>query len=386
MRFLSRPARWLAACLPAATPVSRRERLRASAGALIGIALTLSLTYAALGSTGGIPLLIAPIGASAVLLFGVPASPLAQPWSLLGGNLVSGLIGITCARWIADPNVAAALAVALALGAMFALRCVHPPSGAVALTAVLGGPVVHAMGYGFLLAPLGINSVLLLGSAIFYHRVTGHRYPHVARPVAQASAGAAEGLGFTRADLEAVLASRDELMDVDTGDLESLMRETELRAYGRRLNDLDCSRIMSSDIKYVGPDVAGHAAWEILRRHNIKALPVVDDSRRVVGIVTRADLLAHTRGDGVAQMARGLPWKWRRSGRQPMVRELMTSQVRTVDARQAVADLVPLFADYGHHHLPVVDAQKRLCGMITQSDLVQGLYRARLDDALPIAA
>src|SRR5450830_1606221 len=81
--------------------------------------------------------LIAPMGASAVLLFAVPASPLAQPWSIIGGNLVSALVGVSYAKLVAEPALAAALAIALAIACMFALRCIHPPSGAVALTAVL---------------------------------------------------------------------------------------------------------------------------------------------------------------------------------------------------------------------------------------------------------
>src|SRR5258706_10586585 len=98
-------------------------------------------------AAANIPLLVAPMGASAVLLFAVPASPLAQPWSIIGGNLVSATVGVACAALIGNPVHAAALAVAVAVGAMFALRCIHPPSGAVALTAGLGGPAGHAMGF-----------------------------------------------------------------------------------------------------------------------------------------------------------------------------------------------------------------------------------------------
>ena len=102
------------------------------------------------------PWFIAPMGASAVLLFAVPSSPLAQPWSIIGGNLVSRadrrhLRAPACRhrRWPAR------LAGSLAIGAMFSLRCLHPPSGAVALTAVLGGPAVQALGYAFVLVARG---------------------------------------------------------------------------------------------------------------------------------------------------------------------------------------------------------------------------------------
>ncbi len=213
--------------------------MRSCLGALIGIAFTSGSMRLLLGPTANIPLLVAPMGASAVLLFAVPASPLAQPWSLIGGNLVSAAIGVTCASLIGDPTLAAALAVALSICGMFALRCVHPPSGAVALTAVLGGPAIHALGYRFVLEPIAIQSAALLAAALAYHVATGHRYPHAHRP-SRAATGNAVGepphAGFTRADFEAVLKRRSEMLDIDPDDLEALLHEVELQAMSRGFN------------------------------------------------------------------------------------------------------------------------------------------------------
>src|SRR6201990_15493 len=141
--------RWLASFMPGPILLKWPERIRSSAGAFIGLALTATLMQVSSGASAAFPMLIAQMGASAVLLFAVPASPLAQPWSLIGGNLVSAIIGVTCAAFIPDLGVASAVAVAGAIGSMFALRCLHPPSGAVALTAVLGGSAVHQLGYQF---------------------------------------------------------------------------------------------------------------------------------------------------------------------------------------------------------------------------------------------
>ena len=82
------------------------------------------------------------MGASALLLFAIPSSPLAQPWSIVGGNTVSALIGLLVSRYVPEPAVAAGCAVAFAIAAMSLLRCLHPPGGAAALTAALGGPAV----------------------------------------------------------------------------------------------------------------------------------------------------------------------------------------------------------------------------------------------------
>jgi len=124
---------WLRSFIPQKTAVDRFERMRASVGALFGILLTGLLSYLILPQSAATVWLIAPMGASAVLLFAVPSSPLAQPWSIIGGNLVAALVGVTCGKLIGEPALAAALAIALAIGCMFALRCIHPPSGAVAL-------------------------------------------------------------------------------------------------------------------------------------------------------------------------------------------------------------------------------------------------------------
>src|SRR5690606_24949628 len=118
---------------PSIVPTSFRERLRASLGALVGIAATGFVSTLALGTSNtALPLLIAPMGASAVLLFAAPSSPLAQPWSIIGGNSIASLVGITCALTIGDPLLSASLAVALSIVLMLMANCLHPPSGAVA--------------------------------------------------------------------------------------------------------------------------------------------------------------------------------------------------------------------------------------------------------------
>ncbi len=331
-----------------------------------------------LGPDTRIPFLVAPMGASAVLLFAVPASPLAQPWSIIGGNLVSATVGVACASWLADPVSAAALAVAVATGAMFALRCVHPPSGAVALTAVLGGPAVHALGFRFVLEPIAIQSMALLASALVYHAVTGHRYPHTGRQNAddKASGNAATNAGITRGQLDALVKRRDELLAIDPGDLELLLREAQMLVNARSAGALTCADVMSCNVVSVSRGTRAAAAWSVLKRHHVKALPVIDDTRHVVGIVTRANLVER-RAFGVPLQPKIplLRWLKRNKVPAPVVGELMTTAVCTVTTGTPIADLIPIFANSGHHHIPVLDVHQRLVGMITQADLISGLYR-----------
>lgn len=225
---------WCRDYLPAPIQIPLREQLRSGLGALIGILITAVIAYFFIGAVANLPLLAAPLGASAVLLFGVPASPLAQPWALMCGNLIGAVVGVSCAHLIAMPLLAAAVAVAVTVLLMFSLRCVHPPSGAVAITAVLGGSTIHALGYGFVLYPVGINSLALLASAIAYHRLTGHCYPHRAA-IRTPPPGQEATEMFTRTDLDAILRRRTEILDVDVGDLEWMLEEIARERHRRRM-------------------------------------------------------------------------------------------------------------------------------------------------------
>jgi CBS domain-containing membrane protein len=224
---------WLRGFLPVQTKTSASERLRASCGACVGIILAAILSALVAGQAGATPLLIAPMGASAVLLFALPASPLAQPWSILAGNLLSAFVGVTAALLIPSPLIAAAVATGVATGLMAVLRCTHPPSGAVALTAVLGGPSVLAAGYHFLLVPVLLNSILLTLSALVYNNLTGVSYPHKAHAPAHPHLPA-RPLVVTEADFDAVLTDYGEALDIDREDLRRIYEELVGRAEERR--------------------------------------------------------------------------------------------------------------------------------------------------------
>jgi CBS domain-containing membrane protein len=368
---------FLSRLLPDLAPVSKRERLRAAAGALVGILATGLVCRAAVGSEAALPILIAPMGASAVLLFAVPASPLAQPWSILGGNLVAALVGVTAGAWVADPFVAAACAIGVAIALMMALRCLHPPSGAVALTAVLGGPAIRELGYGFVLWPVGANSLLLLGAALLFNNLTGRAYPHL-RPAGPRTADPAPAarLGFRASDLDAALEDFDQLLDVDRSDLEQILRRVQMRVYGRRSGQTTCAAIMSRDVIAVAPEASLAEALRLLRRHRIKALPVTDERARVLGIVTQTDLLdkaAWDRSGPRLGLARRLLLTVER-GRAPhgCAADIM-SAVKPVGPDTPVADLVLRMSEAGLHHLPVVDPDGRLVGIVSQTDLVPAL-------------
>ncbi len=124
-------------------------------------------------------LLIGSIGASAVLVYGAPRSPLSQPRNLIGGHLVSALIGVACWKLLhPHPWLAAALAVSSAIAVMHALRVLHPPGGATALIAVVGSPDVHALGFFYALMPATLAPLILLAVALLVNNIARtRRYP-----------------------------------------------------------------------------------------------------------------------------------------------------------------------------------------------------------------
>lgn len=206
------------------------DRLVACIGATICLALTMFVCMQLELTAADLPLIVAPLGASAVLIFAVPASPLAQPWSVVGGNTISALVGVAIFQHVADPMLAAGLSVGLAILAMSLCRCLHPPGGAAALTAVIGSQGIHAAGYGFAFAPVALNSIAIVSLAMFFHRMSGHSYPH--EPVPDAAAAQAAGLHLE--DIDRALAELPDSFDISREDLDVLLSKAEAHALARR--------------------------------------------------------------------------------------------------------------------------------------------------------
>lgn len=366
---------WWRAFLPAGTRINTKERVRAVAGGLVGISVVAMLSHLAGGLMGvGWAWLAAPLGASAVLVFAAPASPMAQPWSVVGGNTVSALAGIAGVHGmhlLGTPELAAGLAVGTAIALMLALRCLHPPGGATALMMVLGGisnPV-------FAFYPVMLNSVLLVAAGVAYNHATRRPYPHAQLTPALQPASAAD------LDLDAVLARYNQVLDISLDDLKALLSETQLRAYDRKLADVRCADIMSRDLVTVEFGTPLQEAWALLRERRIKALPVVDRTRRIVGIITVADFMRAAELDvyeGFDEKLRKLIRSSRltHTDKPEVVGQIMTRNVRVAGEQRRLVELVPLFGSTGHHHIPIIGEAGKLTGMITQSDLVAALGRA----------
>lgn len=219
------------------------EKWVSGAGGLTGMLGVMLVSQAYLGLSGSAGL-VASMGASAVLLFAVPHGPLSQPWAVLGGHMVSAIIGVACVKLNAQPIVASALAVALAISAMYYLRCIHPPGGATALTAVAGGDAVHTLGFHYVLTPVLLNvCVILLVAILFNWSFPWRRYPAVwARKQNQPAAPAArEQLDerFSREELSSAVGTLGPSLGISQDTLETLCSLAAGNAESGRLRPAD---------------------------------------------------------------------------------------------------------------------------------------------------
>lgn len=216
--------------------VSHTERLVSALGSLLVILMVFYTSRLYLGPTATL-LIVPSMGASAVLLFAVPHGALSQPWNVLGGHLVAAVIGVSCAMLVPHQISAAALAVGLAVGAMHYLRCIHPPGGATALAAVIGGEATLALGYQFVFTPILINVLTMLVVAVlFNYPFHWRRYPAwLANRERPATEQAPEQQAIEHADLVSALSQIDSFIDVSEHDLLRIYELATNRAEQRQL-------------------------------------------------------------------------------------------------------------------------------------------------------
>lgn len=326
-----------------------RDRMLACTGALVGIGLTGLISGFAATDAQQMLWLVPPMGASAVLLFAVPASPMAQPWPAIGGNVVSALVGLLVAHNMPLSALSAGIAVGVAIGVMSLLRCLHPPGGAAALVGLFAGA---SSSYAFPLLPVGLNAVVLVATAWVYHRFAGHSYPHVAAPPPAKTTASELPWTFSRADLDAALDRTGETFDIDVNDLERLLREIEQRALARSYRDLTCADIMHGGVVAARLTMPVDEVRALLVQHDVRRLPILDDDGRIVGAVGLRELSASSASLG----------------------ETMTAAT-TAEPDTPAIGLLDRFAVDRVHAVFIVDAERRPMGVVTEADWLAVLRR-----------
>jgi CBS domain-containing membrane protein len=216
---------------PHVTPVTLTEKLRGALGASIAI-LLLGLAVRILPQFGYPPLMLASMSAAALLLFATPHSPMAQPWPLIGGNLLAALLGLIFSFSGLDFPLAAGCAIALSIFFMHMLKCLHPP-GAATLIWVLDSAQSHHLGWMDALYIVAINSAIMLLLALLINNlVPGRQYP-AAVAHTPAHPQRKEAITLERADIEWAASHMDGVIDVSVEDLEEIYELAAQHARGR---------------------------------------------------------------------------------------------------------------------------------------------------------
>lgn len=360
--------------LPEASSVSWSERLRAVFGVTLGLLAMISfgLLLERYGSVS--PWIVASMGASACLLFVLPSSPMAQPWAVIGGSCISALVGIICTHFVHELILLIPLSVGVAILSMFALRCLHAPAAALALLIPLNGLVE----FSFVLFPVLGNAVLLVLCAVIYNSLTGKPYPHRSKASVGSSLIKKRDRQIEDEEISAVLERYNQVIDISKDDLANLISQVEHGAYQKKLQSILCRNIMTRDVMYVNMDSPLDQAWNLLRMRHVKALPVIDGARRVLGIITLEDFLKSAAVDFHQTFGQRIRGFMRTTvpglGSLPnAVGQVMSKPVRVISEDRNMLDLAEIFCGDGHHHIPVINDDRQLVGMITQSDFVKAI-------------
>ena len=326
---------------------------------------------------------VAPFGATSVLLFAVPNSPLAQPWSAVVGNIVAALVGVAVCLTVADPALRVALAVGLAIAATILCRALHPPAGAVAMTAALNPEAIAHLGFWFALAPIAVGTIALVILAMVYARITGRHYPF--RQFDDPSKhqtedrNPAERLGLSEDELAGILDRYRHSFNLGVEDLSRLIGAAEMQAAAHITAPLTSQDIMSTNLISVEPETALGEVAALFRRHKFTSLPVVDKDERFLGIIFQIHLIQQAREDAL-RLKRGyfstLGRLLDRNREMPVkagdVMEVAGPRV-TTDAPVGV--LLPMMAIEDVDAVPVVE-RGRVVGIVTRTDLIAALARA----------
>lgn len=358
--------------LPPPLNIPPKEWLRAGIGALLGLFLAGWLTSMAYGPSIALHLL-GPLAASAVLVFAVHSGPLAQPWPVLGSYALAGAVGLAMREGFGPELWVAAAALGISILVMCLLRCLHPPGGGVAVSAVLADTGLTAMG-DHLLEPVLLNALILVSVAIAYNRLTGVRYPKGAVPRKDLHHThdplPGERVGIRGEDLDQALEELGEFVDVTRDELERIILATEQHALQRSLGGITAASVMSRDVQFATPDTTLEQAWKMLASHHLKTLPVLQHGK-LVGIVSLSDLV------GPAMQRGRCGWRGLFGRKAVRMAQVMSTRVVSVSSQHPLERLLPLLCEQGLHCLPVLDDDK-LVGVITQTDLIAGLKRQLL--------
>jgi CBS domain-containing membrane protein len=358
-----------------AAALSPRERWLSALAGLVGILLMQGI-LAVLPAGPGISYLLAPLGASSVILFALPHSPLAQPWSLAGGLFISALIGHFCGLWIAPAFLAVGVALGLAIWVTAWLRCIHPPGGAMAVVFALSA---QQQPTSLLTALLNVGAALM-AVLVVNNLIPGRRYPQCLPATQVAKKDRPVRRSIRHEDIQHALEKLDTYLDISEDDLVRIYDLATTHAHQRHDRRI-CSEVMSAPAISVEFATELNEAWGLMQANHLHGLPVVDRSQRVIGVLTLDNFLRHVEpdgeqgiGDNIRRLLRATPSAY--SDKPEVVGQIMSNHFARAQTTTQVSEIAALLASADHPVIiPVLDESQRLAGVLTQTDLLAAIYQ-----------
>ena len=311
-------------------------------------------------------------------------SEVAQPRSVISSYFFAALVGLVCTHVIPHAVLAAAVAVALTVWLMIKFNGIHPPGGALVLLMVLDGPVGVTQTWQTL-SLVAVNVLLMLLFAWLINTwLLGRPYPYRANPDKGQTHNTRDlapmqRSGLDHQDLASAVTALNTFVDIQEAELVALYNLAVEHAFERHIG-LACGDVMSRDVITVKTDSHIELAWNRLRHHKVKALPVLDHADRLVGILSVADFLRQmddTSAAGLAMHLQGMLQRMpgAKSKRAMYVHQIMSMGVTSARLDTPITEVIGLMIDNNLPHIPVLDDDRKVLGIVTQTDTLAALYK-----------
>ncbi len=311
------------------------------------------------------PILLAPMGASVVILLFAPNSPFAGYWSFLGGHLASACIGMLCAMYITPFSFASALAVSGSISVMLLLRCLHPPGAATALVPVIGhqASLINVDTPFFLVIVLYNLLVMLLMVCMINRYFLRYKAKNSTTTTTTTQLSS-----LSQQDVAHALIEENEFIDVNVDKLHELLLSAEQQKLKRLHRDITCGDIMKTGVITVEYGDEVEMAWQKVQTNKINAMPVVDKKNHVIGIVTWANFLQFIDMSPYRHFQDRLITFIRRtpditSQKPEVVGHIMSKNVLVLSEKASIIHLIALFSIQHYKQIPIINDEKKLVGM-----------------------
>ncbi len=336
------------------------EAFLAMAGGAVGIGACALMVWL-MHAYGGLPLfLMAPLGASAVLVFAVPNSPLAQPWSAILGNTLSAVCGVV-ALALLPLETAPVLAVALAFAAMMLGRALHPPGGAVALLIGLSPELLTETGALMIVFNTAVMTSVLVASGLVFHRFSGRKYPF-RTSLSQSGPPPMRRLGLTEENLSDLLSKFHQSTNLGAVDLARLVAAVEAELIQPPFEGVACADAIALEHLHVAPDASLQEILSKLQQSETSKVAVVNADGHLAGLINQRDLL-RVLSKGFGDGSNFAP---------PLARDLLHAPVTSFDGTLPLGDALHVMVSRYLDHVPVCQ-EGVFEGFLTRSLLLEAL-------------